>query len=290
MDECYSTRSQGVGGDSINVKKLHLGLDIGGSTTKVVAIEGKQILGTCLVSASDPLTAAYGALGRFLKEQNVPLEAVGSLHSTGVGLSHLGEDLHGIPIQRIDEFVALARGARFLSGEKDCLAVSVGTGTAFVSAKGNTAKHIIGSGVGGGTLLGLSHAILETRDWEQIDELALAGNSSEVDLTIRDLTNDEIPGLTSETTASNFGRLSDASRREDLAAAIVTMVYQTVGIIAVTAARAEGLESIVCTGNGVLLKSAGLVLKAVSELYNLPLYIPEHTEYATAIGAALVSF
>lgn len=271
------------------MKKIHLGLDIGGSTTKIVALEDRLIGGTALVSASDPLTAAYGALGHYLAKRNLPLEAVGSLHATGVGLSHLGTNLHGIPIQQVNEFQALARGAHFLSDEKDCLAVSVGTGTAFVSAKGTSAKHVIGSGVGGGTLLGLSYAILETRDWEQIDELALVGDSSQVDLTIQDLTRSEIPGLTSETTASNFGRLSDASRREDLAAAIVTMVYQTVGIIAVTAARGENLERIVFTGNGVRLKSAGLVLNAVSKLYGMPIDIPAQAEYATAIGAALAS-
>lgn len=271
------------------MKKIKIGLDIGGSTTKIVAVEDGKVTGKCLVSASDPLTAAYGALGRFLDESNTRLESVGSLHATGVGLHRLGQDLHGIPIQGIEEFTALARGARHLTGEKDCLAVSVGTGTAFVAARANTSKHVIGSGVGGGTLLGLSYAILETRDWEQIDELALEGDSSRVDLTIQDLTMAEIPGLTADSTASNFGRLSDASRREDLASAIVTMVYQTVGIIAVTAARAENLERIAFTGNGVRLQSATKVLRAVSDLYGIPIRIPDHAEYATAIGAALAS-
>lgn len=278
-----------LGQKEASLQKIHIGLDIGGTTTKVVAVQGTSITDRCLVSASDPLTAAYGALGRFLDERGLSLESVGSLHATGVGLSYLGNELHGIPIRRVEEFTALARGARFLTDEKDCLAVSVGTGTAFVAARTDKANHLIGSGVGGGTLLGLSYAILETRDWEQIDELALQGDSSKVDLTIQDLTKAEIPGLTSETTASNFGRLSDASRREDLAAAIVTMVYQTVGIIAVTAARAENLDRIVFTGNGVRLKSAGHVLQAVSKLYGIPLRIPEHAEYATAIGAALAS-
>ena len=264
---------------------LKLGLDIGGSTTKVVGFEDEKIVGTTLVTAGDPVTAAYGAVGRFLHDEEKSLSDIASLHATGVGLSFLDETLHDIPIQPVDEFTALAVGARFLSQTASCLAVSVGTGTTFVAARPEGAKHIIGSGVGGGTLLGLSYAMLETRDWNMIDALAMQGDYQAVDLTIQDLSQKPIPGLTAEATAANFGKLNDSSRREDLAAAIVNMVYQTVGIIAVSSARQEKLSPIVFTGNASLLKSAQRTLNAVSELYDYPFVFPKLAAYATAIGA-----
>ena len=44
-----------------------LGIDIGSSATKIVAMDkSKTILNSLKVSASDPVTAMYGAIGKLL--------------------------------------------------------------------------------------------------------------------------------------------------------------------------------------------------------------------------------
>ena len=50
-----------------------LGIDIGSSATKIVAMdESKTILNALKVSASDPVTAMYGAIGKILCEERLP--------------------------------------------------------------------------------------------------------------------------------------------------------------------------------------------------------------------------
>jgi type II pantothenate kinase len=55
----------------------------------------------------------------------------------------------------------------------------------------------------------------------------------------------------------------------------------------VLAARLEGVEKIVYTGNLLRVSSGRAVLANFADLYGLDIIIPEHAEYATAIGAAL---
>ena len=52
-----------------------LGIDIGSSATKIVAMdESKTILNSLKVSASDPVTAMYGAVGKILCERECRLQ------------------------------------------------------------------------------------------------------------------------------------------------------------------------------------------------------------------------
>ena len=51
-----------------------LGIDIGSSATKIVAMdESKTILSSLKVSASDPVTAMYGAVGKILCEERMQI-------------------------------------------------------------------------------------------------------------------------------------------------------------------------------------------------------------------------
>ena len=43
--------------------KIVIGIDAGGSTTKIVGIRGEEILETMLVKANDPVASLFGALG-----------------------------------------------------------------------------------------------------------------------------------------------------------------------------------------------------------------------------------
>ena len=107
------------------------------------------------------------------------------------------------------------------------------------AAKGTVSSVMItlGTGVGGGTLLGLSKKMLNIRDFDSIVQTAKGGNLANVDLFVNDLTTTEIPTLPAGTTASNFGRADDLASKSDIAMGIVNMVFQTIGVIAVLSAQ-----------------------------------------------------
>ena len=62
-----------------------LGIDIGSSATKIVAMdESKTILSSLKVSASDPVTAMYGAVGKILCEERMQIADVEAVMLTGM--------------------------------------------------------------------------------------------------------------------------------------------------------------------------------------------------------------
>ncbi|MBP7401370.1 MAG: type II pantothenate kinase [Clostridia bacterium] len=263
------------------------GLDIGGSTTKIVALRDQRIICRELVVAADPVTSAYGAVGKLLNDNRLSLPSIDRIFVTGVGASRIGDGLFGIPTRYVPEFDAVGLGGLYLTGLDRAVIVSIGTGTAIVLADGGTVRHVIGSGVGGGTLIGLGNAMLHVRDFSTIVDMADRGDLGRVDLSIRDISAANIPGLSPETTASNFGKMEDKSEREDIALGIINMVFQSIGTMAVLAARLHGTQDIVCTGSVTQVRQGSVVLQGMSELYGVRFHIPDGAEYATALGAAL---
>ena len=53
--------------------KTVIGIDVGGSTTKIVGFQGKEMIAPQFVKASDPLTSLFGAFGKFTAENNIAL-------------------------------------------------------------------------------------------------------------------------------------------------------------------------------------------------------------------------
>ena len=264
-----------------------IGIDIGGSTTKIVGLRDGKITGAAMVRASDPLTSAYGAFGRFLADSGMQLHEIDRVMCTGVGSSFLKEDIYGIPTEKVDEFRAIGLGGRYISGLDHCIVVSMGTGTALTHVCGDQISYINGSGVGGGTILGLCSKMLVTRSYEHIAELAMRGNAEAVDLTIGDITRSQLANMNNKTTASNFGKVSDEATDADFAMGVINMVFQTVGIFAMMAAREHKADSIVLTGTLSRMEAAKPVIVALEELYGVHYIVPEHSEFCTAIGAAL---
>ena len=42
-----------------------IGIDVGGSTTKIVGINGEQIQSPMFITATDPVTSLFGAFGKY---------------------------------------------------------------------------------------------------------------------------------------------------------------------------------------------------------------------------------
>ncbi len=267
--------------------KVLIGLDVGGSITKIIGFRAGKLLQETRVQANDPVASAYGALGKFLTLNNLQLDQVDSIHATGVGASYLDGRLLECKTVIVPEFEAVGIGGLYTASVDRAIVVSMGTGTSLIYAHDRQIRHIIGSGVGGGTLLGLAQVMLNVRDFKNIEEMAGLGRLEEVDLSIGDISRDEIPGLSSSTTASNFGKVGDHVTPSDLALGIVNLVFQSVGTSAVLAARLEKVDKIVMTGNLMRVSKGREVLQGFSQLYKIDFIVPERAEYATAIGAAL---
>ena len=268
-----------------------LGIDIGGSTTKIVGLrpDGSHIA-MHRVQAQDPITSLYGALGNFLFTNGLQLSDVDRIALTGVGASYVDGDIYGIPTEKVDEFAAVGTGGLALSGQEKAVVISMGTGTAFIWAeRGGEIRHLCGSGVGGGTLAGLCSKLCGTRKYAQIVKLAADGDINNIDLTVGDITRNSHPSLPLDITAANFGNISDAATPGDFAAGAVNMVLQSIGTTAVMACRACGCETVVATGFMSTLPQAPECFALFTRLHGVHFIIPEDATFATSIGAALCS-
>lgn len=265
-----------------------IGIDVGGSTTKIVGYyENGTLIGRLKVEAADPLTSAYGALGKFVGEYKLALSQVKQIVLTGVGASLFKKDIYGIPARKVSEFEAIGLGGLALSKKKEGLIVSMGTGTAFVRVGKDGIHHIGGSGVGGGTVLGLCGKLCNARSFDTVVELAEGGELKKVDLNISDICAGDIATLAPEVTASNFGKMADGLNEKDLARGVLNMVFQTIGMLAVFACRNDNIKDVILTGTLSTVPCAKNLFKQVERLYKIRFIIPPHSIYATATGAAL---
>ncbi|HKL12535.1 MAG TPA: hypothetical protein VJ907_02930 [Halanaerobiales bacterium] len=266
-----------------------LGIDIGGSTTDIVGIDNNEIFDLFTVEASDPTTSAYGALGKMLTKNKLNIDDIDRIAITGVGSSYIDSTIFGIKTIKVDEFEAIGLGGSFLSGINKTLVVSLGTGTAMVNVDGNNIEHIGGTGIGGGTLLGLGKGILNIIDFEEIIELAKHGNLHKVDLTIGDISNEKVGNLNQSVTASNLGNIHKIASEEDYAKGILNLIYQTIGMLAVFGAQMSGNKDIVFTGKLAQIEEGITILKALrdNKAYDLNFHFPEHATFSTAIGSAI---
>ena len=273
-----------------------IGIDVGGSTTKIVGFrkedEKISLIEPQFVRANDPITACYGAFGKFTDENRLAISDIEKVMMTGVGSSYVKRDLYGLECLHVPEFHSIGRGGLYLSGLREALVVSMGTGTALVHAKAmGEMKYLGGTGVGGGTIMGLSRLLLQAESIEHIADYAETGNLSKIDLRIGDFTaNDNLASLSRDLTASNFGNVSDIATREDIALGILNMVFETIGMVSVFAAHEAGVRDVVLTGNLTRFPHCERKFRELTELkdnYGVNFIIPDNSRFSTVIGTAL---
>ncbi|MBQ1248352.1 MAG: type II pantothenate kinase [Clostridiales bacterium] len=267
--------------------KIKVGLDIGGSTTKIVGMQDGKIIAREIVRAADPVTSAFGAVGKLINDHSISVNDIEQINITGVGSGYPQAPIFGIKTVVVEEFKATGLGGLYLSGLEHAVVVSMGTGTAYLDATKNNVRHIIGSGVGGGTLVGLGMALTGTSDAVKLSDMATSGDILKCDLTIGDITKNGVTGLPMNVTASNFGKAADDLSREDKMAGVFNLVYQAVGTVAVMASRQCNLKDIVFTGQLTDLKECQQYLLPFEDLYGVNMIIPEDAVFATALGSCL---
>lgn len=268
-----------------------IGIDAGISSTKIIGIEGdKRIMKPMTVSTHDPLPGIYGALGKYIHENNISIDDIDHVLLTGVGSKRIKESVLNLPTSLVDEFHANGIGARFDSGLDHMIVVSMGTGTSLVRVDGDDIKHIGGLSMGGGTLQGLAHLMLHTSDMNIVSEMAETGGWNKANLTIGDICEGDLDYMTRDVTASLFAKATHVQMTDrDIATAITHMVLETIGSCAVLSQMDSGIKDFVLIGNLTQLLACKIVFPQLENLYKVNFHIPKYANYCTALGAALSS-
>ena len=268
--------------------KITLGIDIGSTSTKITGLNHSlEIIAKDRAATDDRLISMYGCLGKLLYEHDIALPDVEKIALTGAGASWITGDIYGIETIKVPEAEAVACGALRLSGEQAGLIMNIGTGTVFVYTDGEKAVHTGGSGLGGGTLLGLSRKMLNETDVCRISALAETGDLKNIDLMMGDVYNMDFSFLPPDASAANFGKVKTDASGGDIALGLLTTIYQVLGVMAVFAAAGKNCTNIIVTGALAELVQAKQVLPRVGSLYGVTFIFPEDAVYATALGSAL---
>jgi len=269
---------------------LILGIDVGSTTTKIVGLENGAIKSPMFITATDPITSLFGAFGKYIYDNNISLDDIEHVMITGVGASRVSTPIYGLPTTKVDEFLADGLGARFDSNLDRLVVVSMGTGTTFVRVDGDNIKHLGGISMGGGTLQGLAHLLLNTNRIEDVVEMAEEGSSAKCNLLIGDICDNDIEGLPMHVTASLFGKVRNKPvSNNDVASGLIHMILETIGCCAyMSQINGEGgINDFVLIGNMTRLPQCHQVFPTIEDLYGIKFIIPAHAEYCTALGAAL---
>lgn len=270
-----------------------IGVDFGLSVTDAVLVQGQRVVQH--VAMHRPGPASQAVLERALQQLgNSAVERTTLIGVTGGRSGLLPAEIGGRWLQRFAEPEAVGRGGLALAGVRRALVVSCGTGTSMIAADADSASyvHVSGTAMGGGTLEGLARHLLGVRNATDVAALAQGGDASGVDTTLAEALGSGVGELPPSATAVNLGRLAEleSPAPPDLAAGLVTMVAQTISLIALNAARSAKLSKLVFIGRLAEFDSVRAVVRNVCALYDAPAPLfPERAALATALGAALAA-
>ena len=260
-------------------------IDLGGSTVDIIIFSPQNKIIKTISFESN--TVDRNDLTGILKKAKIKLTDITKLRTTGGFSLQLPHKFGDLTIEKIPEFDANGYGGLHLTKIRSALIVSLGTGTSMVKVINGKSQHIGGTGVGGGTLIGLGKLLLNETDYKKIDTLAQKGNIHNIDLSVKEIVGGKIGILPGNATASNFGKVNKYSKN-DLALGICNLIGETVGSIAYFASKKYNLEKIVLIGKVTRVKTILNIIQTTSKLYNKKIIVPKLADFGTAIGAGLI--
>ena len=231
-------------------------IDFGGTVTDLILRRaGQDDVLLALPTAVPEPAVAEELLARLLTTAGETADSqIGVLAVTGGRSWQLPDRLGAARVVKVDEPTATAVGGLLEDAPTPAIVVSLGTGTGIVLADPpSPPQRLVGSGIGGGTLLGLAKLLLGTTDVARIGELARHGDLSRCDLTVGDILGGGVGPVPAEATAAHFARVaregSVVPRPEDIAATLLNLIGQAVLRLAFEAARFHQARSIVLVGH-----------------------------------------
>lgn len=272
--------------------KLILGLDAGSSSTKLMAMteDGTRFIVPMRMGPMTDHKSFCAALSRFAADNALTEEDFTYVAATGGRATHVGEEILGVPVRRINEINALSAGALRFSSQKKGVVVNMGTGTALVYAEeGKEPRHIFGSAVGGGTLMGLGSRLIGSANYTEITHLASKGNRANADVSIADMDFGDVDTLDPRMTLSNFGKLrpEDGVEDKDAAAALVNLILEVVGTEAMLACRSVNCDTAIVAGTLADLPGSRETFDLFEKLCGIKFVKAGMPSFVTAAGALL---
>lgn len=265
---------------------MNIGIDAGGTLIKIVhdAPSGRVYYkrnSTELEALIEELNTSYPDANYFL---------------TGGKAQLLADSLSG-NVNVFEEFDATFAGLKIILSDANIqldnfVYLNVGTGTSIHVVQENTQMRIGGSGVGGGTFLGLSKLLVGEDDFDTLIKMSAAGNRDQIDLKVKHIYGDEEPPIPGDFTASNFAYVLNHNTEitnADKVQAVAGLVAETVMTIGLTIGSARDIKDIVFIGstlNGNTVMHE--IIQRYGELLGANTHIIESGEFSGALGAIYV--
>lgn len=262
-----------------------LGIDAGTSAVKLAVLDG-NIIHTTYYQPNHDTTAHTLQLA--LERSGVDSLPITHVAITGLNGSRCGVEHLGLPHCTVSELDAIGCAGCFLSGKDNALVVNMGTGTTFVLAHGGQYTHLGGTGIGGGTLMGLGRGLLGVDTPLELFHLADQGDMGQVDLRIGDLFQGS-ETLDPTLTSSNLAKASPSSTQADWAAGLLNLVLECTGTMAMLACGTHQVSDVVLLGALTKLPQAKARFQVFTQFYSPNYHIAPHADCATAIGTALLA-
>ena len=271
-----------------------ISLDLGTTNSKAVVmkIENDNIVLVGKVKSKSVDFALF--ISEVLNKYNIKKEDIEKIVMTGTGASYVSENESDFDILKVNEFEAVGYGGIILAKLEEGLVVSIGTGTSIVYSNLDKVSHIGGTGLGGGTLVGLGRRLLSIKkkeynnddpapNFKELIELAKKGDHRNVDLTIADVNNGDIDNLTSDITAANIAAIDKVATDADYMAGVINMIAETIGLL-IKAYNVKKLP-VVLIGTMVTDSYVHSVFDRVSDFTGDKYCYINDADYAIAIGA-----
>lgn len=211
-----------------------LSIDIGSSNTKMLIMkienDNSEIIKLDMFE-----TVAFNELEDKIDEILIGLNIDKSLIEivllTGSGSSYFNDKFLNTNILNVDEFKCIAYGGLLLSRKDESIIVNLGTGTTIIYSDLHKIEYLGGTGLGGGTLVGLAHRFNNNLNINDIYKKIDNGNSHNVDLLISDISKYAISNLDMDITASNFAGTYKQASDDDILAGFLKMITENIGLI-----------------------------------------------------------
>ncbi|MBP1990605.1 type II pantothenate kinase [Paenibacillus eucommiae] len=195
------------------------------------------------------------------------------------------------------EFEATCQGIKFLLNIEGVdldsfVLTNVGTGTSIHFIDSDRHSRIGGTGVGGGTMMGLSLLLADIDEYDQIVHMAGHGERNTIDLKVSHIYEGSESPISGNLTASNFGNIhklrSSAGKKEDLLLSVMGLVGETVATTSVLAAGQHAITNVVYIGSSFIHNE---ILKKVVATYTIfrganPIFV-QNGEFSGAVGALM---
>ena len=265
-----------------------IGIDAGGSLIKMVFEEKGE-----LHYRKYPLSE----MESFIRWLNIAVPTA-KLSVTG-GKSFVVKEKTSHPVTIVNEFEAMAEGSRYLLEQEfhllheEFILISIGTGTSIYYVTPTNFERVIGTGIGGGTFIGLGTLFSGSSNFTELVEQAASGNRKKVDLLVSDIYGTNETPMIGDLTAANFGKahLSQDATKDDHLASTIQLIAETIILLANQVAQTKEVNKLVFVGstlNGnVMLRK---VLDAFSQSLGRQALFPTNGAFAGAIGAYLLKY